>query len=110
MCHALDIITKTIIDTICNDYGSFKSEITELIQSAKELEFFKSLNTNTANSYAVLYAVIQKCKNIFLTEIADEDFKKILIQAHEDSEIKNGSCEDAIVNDFMDVLNETVHS
>ncbi|MDE5772473.1 MAG: hypothetical protein K2I06_12745 [Ruminococcus sp.] len=110
MCHALDRITRTIIDTICTDYGSFKSEIKGLIQSAKELEFFKSLNTNAANSYAVLYAVIQKCKKIFSTEIADEDFEKILIQAHEDAEITNGSCEDAIVNDFMDVLNEAVHS
>ncbi|MDE6678279.1 MAG: hypothetical protein K2K02_04490 [Ruminococcus sp.] len=110
MCHALDRITRTIIDTICTDYGSFKSEIKGLIQSAKELEFFKSLNTNAANSYAVLYAVIQKCKKIFSTEIADEDFEKILIQAHEEAEIKNGSCEDAIVNDFMDVLNEAVHS
>lgn len=110
MCHALDRITRTIIDTICTDYDSFKNEIKGLIQSAKELEFFKSLNTNAANSYAVLYAVIQKCKRIFSTEIADEDFEKILIQAHEDSEIKNGSCEDAIVNDFMDVLNEAVHS
>lgn len=110
ICHTLDIITRTIIDTICTDYGSFKSEIKGLIQSAKELEFFRSLNTNTANSYAVLYAVIQKCKKIFSTEIADEDFEKIFIQAHEAAEIKNGSCEDAIVNDFMDVLNETVHS
>ncbi len=110
MCHVLDIITRTVIDTICADYDSFKSEIKRLIQSAKEFEFFKSLDTNAANSYAVLYAVIQKCKKIFSTEIADEDFKKILIQAHEDTEFKNGSCEDAIVNDFTDVLNEAVHS
>lgn len=110
MCHALDIITKTIIDTICADYSSFRNEIKELIQSAKELEFFKSLNTNTANSYAVLYAVIQKFKKIFSIKITDEDFEKIFIQAHEDAEIKNGSCKDAIVNDFMDVLNDAVHN
>lgn len=71
---------------------------------------YKSLDTNAANSYAVLHAVIQKCKKIFSAEIADEDFEKILIQAHEESEIKNGSRDDAIVNDFMDVLNEAVHS
>lgn len=110
MCHALDRITRTIIDTICTDYSSFKNEIKELIQSAKELEFFESLDTNAANNYAVLYAVIQKCKKIFLTEIADKDFEKIFIQAHEETKIKNGSCEDAVVNNFMDVLNEAVHS
>lgn len=110
MCHALDRITRTIIDTICTDYSSFKSEIKGLIQSTKELKFFRSLNTNAANNYAVLYAVIQKCKKIFSTEIADEDFEKILIQAHKNATIKNGSCEDTIVNDFMDVLNEAVHS
>lgn len=111
MCYALNCITRYIIDIICNNYGKFKSSFTNIIKAVLHDEKCSHIPyMQSKTSFAVIKTVslfISKHINlpVEISSVYDIIFNSLSI-----SPTITHDCDDIVVNNFSDIINNCINS
>lgn len=109
MCTALDEIICHFINYVCNNYGDLKSQLKQYIevfteQSAKFL--FPNIQSRT--SWCILLSVFCILDSLYNLPVSLNEMAQFIHSLFKENEAKNGDNDDAIVNDFISVLNDVI--
>lgn len=111
MCYALSLLTRYLIDIICQDYEKFKSELKDRIchvmqhGKAQELPSIQS-----KISYSVMEVVICMIGKYLTIPIDNMDISKYILDMFNTSTEVEGDNTDAITDEFVKLLNAKINS
>lgn len=109
MCDALNKITRHFIDYTCSNYGDIKALLCEKIDEFMKLsEKFSFPNIQSKISWCILLSVFYILSSLYKLPVSLNDMSVFILNLFKDNEIKTGNDSDAIINDFINILNSVI--
>lgn len=109
ICDALNEMTRHFIDYVCNNYGDIKSLLNEKINEFMTLsEKFSFPNIQSRTSWCILLSVFCILAALYQLPVPLNDMAVFIFGLFKDNEIKTGNDSDAIINDFINALNNMI--
>lgn len=109
MCTELDEIICHFISYVCSNYSDLKSQLKQYIESFTRMSTtFSFPNAQSRTSWCILSAVFRILNNLYKLPVSINEMANFIHVLFRENEVKNGGNDDAIVNDFISVLNDII--
>lgn len=109
MYNELDEITCHFISYVCSNYSDLKSQLKRYIKNfTEQSKRFSFPNVQSRTSWCILSAVFRILNNLYKLPVSINETANFIYSLFRENEAKNGGSDDAIVNDFISVLNDVI--
>lgn len=109
MCTELDKITCHFINYVCGNYSDLKSLLKQHIENfANQSSKFSFPNIQSRTSWYILLAVFCILNDLYKFPVSLNDTANFIHGLFKENTTKNGDDCDAIINDFISILNDVI--
>lgn len=109
MCTAFDEIIYHFINYVCSNYNDLKSQFKQHIQNfTNQSTEFLFPNIQSRTSWCILLSIFCILDNLYNLPTSLNEIANFIHGLFRKNEVKNGSNNNAVVNDFISVLNDII--
>lgn len=109
MCTELDKITCHFINYVCSNYSDLKSQLKQHIENfTNQSNKFSFPNIQSRTSWCILLSVFCILNNLYKFPVSLNETANFIHGLFKENRAKNGDDYDAIINDFISVLNDVI--
>ncbi len=109
MCIALDEIIYHFINYVCNNASDLKSRLKQYIEIFTEKSTkFLFPNIQSQTSWCILLSVFCILNKLYHLPVSLNEIANFIHSLFKENEVRNGDDYDAIVNDFINILNDVI--
>lgn len=109
MCTELDEITCHFINYVCSNYSDLKSQLKQHIENfTNQSNKFSFPNIQSRTSWCILLSVFCILNNLYKFPVSLNETANFIHGLFKENRAKNGDDYDAIINDFISVLNDVI--
>lgn len=109
MCTALDEIICYFINYVCSNYSDLKSQLKQHIEDfIEQSKRFSFPNIQSRTSRCIFLSVFCILENLYRLPVSLNEMSAFIVDLFKENEAKTGDDPDAVINDFINVLNDVI--